>query len=231
MFISDLRLKREFCCFPSFEMFDNWIEEKGKEVLFRKVLAFVLIRQQEGSYAGSHRAMAKDISSSCLCECQGQKQQILFLSSSQGRDDQTASLKRAILLLRFEGKYVISSQEMLPIRCIAIGRSIAFSYQLCRYWQKAAGREKDKLSFLHRRALGHIRDLKGLLHELNPSSILAIMIILNPYLYFWTGLLMKALYAWSNQGQPTFIFKWKKSSSFDTFILLMIQKVIVRKSK
>ena len=91
----------------------NW--RKGKEVLFRKVLAFVLIRQQEGSYAGSHRAMAKDISSSCLCECQGQKQQILFLSSSQGRDDQTASLKRAILLLRFESE------------CYFLPRNVAYS--------------------------------------------------------------------------------------------------------
>ena len=91
----------------------NW--RKRKEVLFRKVLAFVLIRQQEGSYAGAHHAIAKDISSSCLCECQGQKQQILFLSSSQGRDDQTASLKRAILLLRFERE------------CYFLPRNVAYS--------------------------------------------------------------------------------------------------------
>ena len=104
---------------------------------------------------------------------------------------------------------------MLPIRCIAIGRSIALSYQLCRYWQKAAGGEKDKLSFLHRRASGHIRDLKGLLHELNQSSILAI-IILNAHLYFWTGFLMKALCAWSKQGQHTFIY----SSENSLFLLI-----------
>ena len=206
MFISDLRLKREFCCFPSFEMFDNWIEEKGKEVLFRKVLAFVLIRQQEGSYAGSHRAMAKDISSSCLCECQGQKQQILFLSSSQGRDDQTASLKRAILLLRFESEcYFLPRNVAYSLHCHRKVHCLQLS--IVQVLTKGRAGEKDKLSFLHKRALGHIRDLKGLLHELNNSSILAIMIIFILHLYFW---------------RPTniHIFKWKESFSFNTFILL-----------
>ena len=174
-------------------------KERGGSFI-QKSFGFVLIRRQEGSYAGSHRAMLKDISSPRMPRPKTTNTPLL---KSREREMIKRFLLKAILMGRELGSQYFLLSWNVALRPLLQCRWKVHCTRLSIVQVLTRTGENDELSYLPKGSLRHREESEGFITRAPTINYPSAKIIFIYAFWFWGGSVTKALFGWSNQGQQT----------------------------